>query len=125
MLVLVPLAVGLKVKDTVQPAPPSMVRPQSLAWAKSDGSFPAIVRSEIANASEVLLVMTIFVGRLCVSTGCTGKKIAERDNRILKAGRTGAEACHQVAELLGASEPFQFEGLPERSRADGSTPIVS
>ena len=125
MLVLVPLAVGLKVKDTVQCAPTSMVRPQLLAWAKSEESLPAMVKPETVIAARVLLVMTTLAGTLSVPTSWTGKKIVVRERPTFGTASAGDEACHQVAEPVGASEFFQLEGTPEPSRAVGSTPSVS
>jgi hypothetical protein len=122
---LVPLAVGLKINQTAQFAPAPMVRPQLLAWVKSDESFPAILMSEIVNAAGVLLVMTTLKATLSVPTFWSGKKIAVRDNPTLGAGSAGEETCHQVPELLGASEFFQFAGLPEPSNTEGNTPRVA
>jgi hypothetical protein len=125
MHVLVPFAVGLNIIETVQVFPASMLRSQSLVSAKSDESLPLIVMFKILRVPEVIFVMVIIAGRLSESTGWMGKTIAERENCILAAGSTGAEACHQVDGLLRESGCAHLESTPELSNAEGKMPRLS
>ena len=77
----------------------------------------------IVSAVGVILVMTKVSGRLSVPTGRIVNQTTERD--IFKVGSVDGETCHQVAELVGASELFQWDGNPELSNADGKTPSDS